>query len=232
MRKDEQFQEWGQKEMKSNPMLNLAAQIREQTCGLCRVGPGPFGFGVCTEQISQVGIVIRMTPTLEDQSDLIPEAEYTAFVEAIFHLNAPPYQSIGADELEKLSQSADAASRLVAKAALKLGDTPITITGQEYSDAFDALAQLEQLGLDSGISESEAKRLDWLGWYKGKTPEEIASFQLFEKRLCMPFDQFHAAVEAALSRPVWSHEFMELSRLQEEFRIKLQQEETAQIMTL
>lgn len=36
---------------------------------------------------------------------------------------------------------------------------------------------------------------------------ERATFQLFERKLCMPFDVFHEAVEKALGRPVWTHEF-------------------------
>lgn len=36
---------------------------------------------------------------------------------------------------------------------------------------------------------------------------ERATFQLFEPLLCMPFDVFHEAVEKALDRPVFMHEF-------------------------
>jgi len=32
-------------------------------------------------------------------------------------------------------------------------------------------------------------------------------FQLFEDRLCMPFAVFHEAMEKALERPVFTHEF-------------------------
>jgi hypothetical protein len=34
-----------------------------------------------------------------------------------------------------------------------------------------------------------------------------ALLQLQEPRLCMPFDVFHQAVEEALGRSVWTHEF-------------------------
>jgi hypothetical protein len=44
-------------------------------------------------------------------------------------------------------------------------------------------------------------------WWEGKTHRQIAMFQLFEDRLCMPFDKFHEAVEKALGRPVYTHEF-------------------------
>ncbi len=36
---------------------------------------------------------------------------------------------------------------------------------------------------------------------------ERATFQLFERKLCMPFGVFHEAVEKALGRPVYTHEF-------------------------
>src|SRR4051794_3130120 len=32
-------------------------------------------------------------------------------------------------------------------------------------------------------------------------------FQLYQDRLCMPFSIFHEAVESALGRSVWTHEF-------------------------
>jgi hypothetical protein len=34
-----------------------------------------------------------------------------------------------------------------------------------------------------------------------------AEFQAVQKRLCMPFDIFHEAVENTLGRPVFTHEF-------------------------
>lgn len=36
---------------------------------------------------------------------------------------------------------------------------------------------------------------------------ERAMFQMWTERLCMPFDVFHEAVEKALERPVFTHEF-------------------------
>jgi hypothetical protein len=44
---------------------------------------------------------------------------------------------------------------------------------------------------------------EWKHW----TPIQIALFQINQKLLCMPFDVFHKAVEDALGRPVWTHEF-------------------------
>lgn len=57
------------------------------------------------------------------------------------------------------------------------------------------------------------------GWWKTATPREIVAFQLYEPLLCMDFGDFHGAMEKALGRPVWTHEFAGagLARLQEEF---------------
>jgi len=44
-------------------------------------------------------------------------------------------------------------------------------------------------------------------WWEGKTAREILAFQLYEDRLCMPFNLFHKAVGDALGRSVWTHEF-------------------------
>jgi hypothetical protein len=43
-------------------------------------------------------------------------------------------------------------------------------------------------------------------WEK-MTKKQIAMFQLFEPKLCMPFDIFHEAIESVLGRPVFTHEF-------------------------
>jgi Na+-transporting NADH:ubiquinone oxidoreductase subunit NqrF len=55
-------------------------------------------------------------------------------------------------------------------------------------------------------------------WWETKSPEEIVRVQLFEDKLCMPFSNFHEAVEKALGRSVWTHEFgLNWKGLQEEF---------------
>lgn len=51
------------------------------------------------------------------------------------------------------------------------------------------------------------------GWWKTKTPEEIAEFQIHEEKLCVPFDVFHESVEKWLGRPVWTHEFADPNAL-------------------
>lgn len=43
--------------------------------------------------------------------------------------------------------------------------------------------------------------------YEGMTSRQIAEFQLLQDRLCVPFDVFHKAIEDALGRSVFTHEF-------------------------
>ena len=44
---------------------------------------------------------------------------------------------------------------------------------------------------------------DWKSW----NAEQIVELQLFQERLCLPFDIFHEAIEKVLGRPVSTHEF-------------------------
>jgi len=57
------------------------------------------------------------------------------------------------------------------------------------------------------ISEKQVIRLYESKFWKKLTREQIAKFQLFEDRLCVPFDIFHAALEKTLGRPIWTQEF-------------------------
>ena len=43
----------------------------------------------------------------------------------------------------------------------------------------------------------------WEAW----DDEKIVRFQLFEAKLCIPFNRFHEAIEKVLGRPVYTHEF-------------------------
>ena len=44
-------------------------------------------------------------------------------------------------------------------------------------------------------------------FWKDMSSLEIAQFQLFEDRLCMPFNVFHSALEDVLGRSIWTTEF-------------------------
>lgn len=60
-------------------------------------------------------------------------------------------------------------------------------------------------------------REDW----KRMTLRERAVFQLNEDKLCMPFEKFHEAVEHALDRSVWTHEFANPKQLVAELEGKI-----------
>ena len=53
----------------------------------------------------------------------------------------------------------------------------------------------------------EAIKLFESKFWENMSLKERAKFQLFEKRLCMPWHIFHEAVEKTLGRPVYTHEF-------------------------
>ena len=59
----------------------------------------------------------------------------------------------------------------------------------------------KNIGKEAALKLCESK------WWEGLGPREIVDFQLNTAELCMPFDLFHEAVEKALGRPVYTHEF-------------------------
>ena len=70
---------------------------------------------------------------------------------------------------------------------------------------------MEQVTKEQAILIHDSK--EWEDW----TYEEIAKFQLFQDRLCIPFGRFHQAVEVVLKRSVWTHEFASVDRLRDEY---------------
>ena len=57
------------------------------------------------------------------------------------------------------------------------------------------------------IGREAAIALANTNWWVGKEPKEIARIGLFTTELCLPFDVLHEAIEKALGRPVFTHEF-------------------------
>lgn len=57
------------------------------------------------------------------------------------------------------------------------------------------------------LTQEQAIRLYQSGEWKDWTDDEVVKVQLFQDRLCIPFDHFHQAIEKVLDRPVWTHEF-------------------------
>lgn len=59
----------------------------------------------------------------------------------------------------------------------------------------------------TNMTKEEAIALFDSKFWEQMSYEDRAKFQLFEEKLCMPFDVFHEAMEKTLGRPVWTHEF-------------------------
>jgi hypothetical protein len=57
------------------------------------------------------------------------------------------------------------------------------------------------------MTQDEAIKLYESGFWEAMSFRDRAIFQMFEDRLCMPFSVFHEAIEKALDRPVFTHEF-------------------------
>ncbi len=68
-----------------------------------------------------------------------------------------------------------------------------------------------------GLTQEEAIALSKTEFWKDMSLRERAEFQLFEDRLCMPFDVFHEAIEKTLGRPVMTHEFAFIDQIRREF---------------
>lgn len=67
------------------------------------------------------------------------------------------------------------------------------------------------------LTEEQAIALAKSGKWKDWDSEKIVKFQLFQKRLCMDFSDFHAAMEEVLGRPVWTHGFASQDNLIQEY---------------
>ena len=70
---------------------------------------------------------------------------------------------------------------------------------------------MEQLTRKQAIAMYESGL--WQEW----SLEYIAKLQLYNDRLCVPFDLFHQAITQELGRSVWTHEFADLDRLKSEY---------------
>ena len=70
---------------------------------------------------------------------------------------------------------------------------------------------MQQVDKESAIALYES------GWWKNLSNESIVKFQLFQSLLCIPFGEFHRAVESVLGRNVWTHEFADIVSIRREF---------------
>lgn len=60
---------------------------------------------------------------------------------------------------------------------------------------------MEQLTQEQAIEFYEMEKWESMSF------RERAEFQIQQKLLCMPFSEFHEAVEKTIGRPVYTHEF-------------------------
>ena len=67
------------------------------------------------------------------------------------------------------------------------------------------------------VTKKEAIAIAGSKLYVDWSYDEKVKFQLFQKRLAMPFGVFHEAIEKVLKRPVYTHEFANTERLQNEY---------------
>jgi hypothetical protein len=57
------------------------------------------------------------------------------------------------------------------------------------------------------LTRAQALAFHDSGYWREMTPVDLATFQLEQPFLCVPWSVFHDAVERALGRGVWTHEF-------------------------
>ncbi len=68
------------------------------------------------------------------------------------------------------------------------------------------------------LTRTEAINFAASGKWREWSAEAIVAFQLFQECLCMDFGHYHQCLEQELGRPVWTHEFADQKRLQDEYR--------------
>lgn len=203
----------------TNQLLRLAGDIRSRTYGMCRVGPGPYGFGVSNNNPARIGLFLNISPNPYDgqASAVSDSAVLTVTVEA-FEKGTSFDKMLSIEDIRSFRQDKDPATCAVAKAILTISGKPIQISKAEYDEAFHIMACQDMEGV--GITSDEARQLARLKWYRGKSPEEIVSFQMFQKHICMPFQKYRKALEQVLGRPVQIQEFNSPSLLQEEYMVR------------
>lgn len=59
------------------------------------------------------------------------------------------------------------------------------------------------------LTREQAIKIAESGVWKQWDDEKIVRIQLFQSRLCVPFERFHDALNAVLGRGVWTHELAE-----------------------
>ena len=82
------------------------------------------------------------------------------------------------------------------------------------------------------LSKQEAIKFEnsqvWEDW----PDDQLAGFQLFQKRLCIDFSRFHKAMETVLDRPIFTHEFADRDKLIAEYLGKKEPPTMEEILNL
>lgn len=197
-----------------NKLLELAAEMRRLTYGLCQIGPGPYGFGTSNAGLGAIDLLVNVSPNPYGDTPVPPGVEnYTV---SVIGRAKESTQELAWEEVLSYAQSADPITRKIAEALLELQKKPFQVNKAECDAAFGALAELE-LSHQTGLTKDEAVALSESGWYEGKSVQEIVEFQLGESHLCMPFDRLQQALEITLGRPVFADEFPDQGRLAQEY---------------
>ncbi len=71
------------------------------------------------------------------------------------------------------------------------------------NEVFKKFKNAKQLTVDQCKLVAAAHWWEKSGW----KVEELACFQLYQEKMCLPFSFFHEGMEKLLGRPVWTHEF-------------------------
>jgi len=82
------------------------------------------------------------------------------------------------------------------------------------------------------LTKEQAIKIGESEIWKDMTLEQIAEFQFYQDRLCVPFDKFHEAMEHVLGRSVWTHEFAFKDSLEKEWRGEKSKPTMEEIMNL
>ena len=62
------------------------------------------------------------------------------------------------------------------------------------------------------LTEKQAINFFESGVWKDWNAEQLVRLQIFQDRLCVPWETFHKAMKDVLGRPVYTHEFMSSNR--------------------
>jgi len=127
----------------SNMMLDFIQRIEELTEGQCKVGPGPYGFGVENKHSSDIRLIIITNPdTVQDTVVISPEIK--SFEVSVAGFSRSKGRMVTDEEIKKAAlHSGDLPTQTVAKAIQALSMQPMQISGKDFGDAFDILAEKE-----------------------------------------------------------------------------------------